>query len=242
MGDPVTDEEWAPYNHTRWAEPSFPFEAHSGGPSRPGDVRIRAINLVKYDGLHRNKVSVNVTESGTMYLVVRSYHWWTSSIEGAAKWNANSARYNLTIRRTGTPSPQSTSSDADGDADDGNSVREALERVSAEAKDGDVGVAGSQISGEVVNVRVRGSGTYAVEFDEHLNVEAFSGCGRDDATLEVETDTETVTDIEESNDPVGTIGRAYRDGDVRVEGIGAVNSAKWEVLDRAVKVVDWLPF
>lgn len=241
VGDPVTDEEWAPYNHTRWAKASFPFEAYTGGPSQPGDFRIRAINQVKYDGLHRDKVSVDVTESGTMYLVVRPYHWWTSSIDGAARWNANSARYNITIRRRGTPSPRSQSPDSD---DDSNSdpVRDALERVSAEAKNDDVGVAGTQFAGEVVNVHVRDRGVYSVEFGENLGVEAFSGCGRDDATLEVETDGETVSEIQESNEPLGRVGRAYRDGDVSVEGVGVVNTVKWGVIDRAVDVADWMSF
>jgi hypothetical protein len=37
------------------------------------------------------------------------------------------------------------------------------------------------------------------------------------------------------------IQRAYRRDDIRVDGIGPVNAAKWTVLNGVKGVADWLP-
>lgn len=242
VNDPVTAEEWAPYNHTRWDDPSFHFRPTIGAPARSGDYRVRAVNQVKYDELHRDKSSVEITESGTIYFVVRSSLRWTSPIDGAAKWTANAARYNLSITRTGTP-PESSGSndDPDGDGDTSDGVRAALERVDAEAETADLGFGASQLAGEVVNLHVAGEGTYSFEVGDHLDIEEISGCGREDATVEIETDRETVRTIGQSDRPTREIRTAYVRNDIRVDGIGTVNAAKWTVLNGAKAVVDWLP-
>jgi hypothetical protein len=235
--DPVTSDEWAPYDHTRWEEPSFHFRPTIGGPGQSGDYSVNPVNQVKYDELHRDKSSIEITETGTVYFVVRSNTWWTSAIDGAAKWNANGARYDLTITRTGTPESDSPPAETDGGDD---SVRNAFENLDVESSSTDVGVGRSQLAGEVVNLRVEGSGTYSFEITESLDVEEFRGCGREDATVRLETDTDTVREIEESDDSVGSVESAYREGDVRVEGIGTVNSVKWEVINHVRRVSEWL--
>jgi hypothetical protein len=235
--DPVTDEEWAPYNHTRWDEPSFQFRPTIGASNQSGDYRVNAVDQVKYDGLHRDKSSIEITESGEIYFVVRSGPRWTDPIDGAAAWAANSARYTLTITRTGSPSEPPES---DGDGDTGDDVRSALERVDAQAANDDLGFGASQIGGEVVNLRVADRGTYSFELGENLEIEDVRGCGREDATLDVETDRGTVHEIGESDTPGREIGRAYRHDDLRVEGVGTVDAVKWTVLNRAVDVVDWV--
>lgn len=245
VNDPVTQAEWAPYNHTRWDEPSFHFRPTIGGPNQSGDYRVNAIDQVTYDELHRDKSSIEITESGAIYFVVRSNLRWTSPIDGAAKWNANAARYDLTIARTGTPSDGSASGDGrnagSGDEGDDSSdgVRAALERVDVEAESTDVGI-GSQLAGEVVNLRVAGAGTYSFEVTEDFEIRDVRGCGRTDATIDVETDTDTVHEIEQSEGPAGEIERAYRRDDLRVDGIGPINAVKWTVLNGAADVADWV--
>ena len=241
VNDPVTQDEWAPYNHTRWEDPSFRFRPTIGGPTHAGDYDIRAVNQIKYDELHRDKSSIEITESGTVYFVVRSSLHWTSAIDGAAKWTANAARYNLTISRTGTPPTPSTEASDDGDGDESNGVRTALERVKAKGANNGAGFGVSQLGGEAVNLAVDGEGTYSFDLGERLDMENISGCGRNDATVRLETDEETVREIGASDRPGNAIETAYRRDDIRVDGIGPVNSAKWLVLNGASDVIDWLP-
>ncbi|WP_318569517.1 hypothetical protein [Salinigranum marinum] len=118
-------------------------------------------------------------------------------------------------------------------------MRSALERVDAQAANDDLGVGVSQLGGEVVNLRVADRGTYSFELGENLEVEDVRGCGREDATLDIETDRGTVHEIAESDAPGREIGRAYRRDDLHVEGVGTVDAVKWTVLNRAADAVDW---
>lgn len=235
--DPITSEEWAPYDHPRWDDVSFKFGAESAGLSGTGDFRYEPVDGVKYGGLHRDKVSLEVTESGTIYIYVRPNSWWTDPIDGAAKWNANSARYTLTITRSGGPPPEPEPSSDAGSSD---AVRDAIEGLEADSSA--VGLGGSQLAGETVNLRVRGRGTYSFEVTENLAVEDVSGCGRGDAGLRLETDTETIREIGGSKNPGGAIGDAYRDGEIRIEGVGVVNRVKWGVINHVRTAADWVGF
>lgn len=241
VDNPVTDEEWAPYDHPRWDDPSFHFRPTTGGPQHPGEYRINAVNQVKYDELHRDKTSIEITESGTIYLVVRSNTWWTSPIDGAPKWKANSAEYDLTITRSGTPVESDQRTDESGDAST-DTVQKAFDRLEVDASNTDLGFATSQLGGEVVNLRVRGSGVYSFELGENLDIEDFSGCGREDATLEVETDQDTVHRIEDSDSPTRELQTALDGDDIRVQGIGPVNRVKWGAIHVAKDLLDGLPF
>ena len=244
--DPVTPEEWAPYNHTRWEDPSFKFRASPGVHRAAGDLRVRAVNQVKNDELHRDKVSVDVTESGTIYLVLRPSTWWTSAIDGAAKWTANAARYNVTVTRSGTPAggsesgPSPDERSADSSDDDEVSVREALSRVEAEADGSNAGFAASQLAGERVRLRVDGEETYSFDVSENLEIENFGGCGDEHATVEIEIDGETLRRIHDSDSPGRELRAAFGRRDLRVNGLGPVNTVKWGVVNAASGVADRL--
>ncbi|WP_318570918.1 hypothetical protein [Salinigranum marinum] len=239
-GSSVTYEEWAPYDHPRWETPSFHFEARSGV-SGGGDFRSRPVNQVENDQIHQDTVSLEITESGTIFLIVRADSWWTSAIDGAPKWKANSARYDLTITRSGSPTePDQPDHDSDDTSTD--SVEEAFDRLEVDAQTTDVGFATSQLGGEIVNLHVRGRGTYSFELDENLDIEDFSGCGRDDATLEVETDDDTVHRIGSSERPSRELRTAFNGDDIRVRGVGPVKRLKWGAITVAKDLLDELPF
>ena len=239
-GSSVTDEEWAPYDHPRWETPSFHFAARSGV-SGGGDFRSTPVNQVENDKIHQDTVSLEITESGTIYLVVRTDSSWSSPVDGAPKWKANSARYDLTITRSGAPTEPDQPDDDSADTST-DSVEEAFDRLDGDARTTDVGFATSQLAGEVVNLRVRGRGTYSFEFSENLDIEDFSGCGRDDATLEVETDEDTVHRIGDSASPAGELRTAFNDDEIEVQGVGPANRVKWGAITVAKDLLDGLPF
>lgn len=249
--DPVTEEEWAPYNHTRWDDPSFVLKAWDSLPNGSGDYTLQPIKPVRWDGIHRNKLSLDITESGTIYLKLLPNTWWTSSIDGAPAWAANAARYDLTITRSGTPVDDGTAeastddgSSAGDDAAGGDPVREALERVDADAAGAgdDAGIAASQLAGERVTLRVDGEGAYSFEVGEDLGITDVGGCGHEDPTVRIATDGDTLDAIEGADSPKTALVDAYGRGDLRIEGVGTVNEVKWGALNGVAGLAENAPF
>ena len=111
-----------------------------------------------------------------------------------------------------------------------------------DASNTDLGFATSQLGGEVVNLLVRARGVYSFKLSENLDIEDFSGCGREDATLEVETDQDTVHRIGDSDSPSRELQSAFNGDDIRVRGVGPVNRVKWGAVNVAKSLLDRLPF
>lgn len=59
---------------------------------------------------------------------------------------------------------------------------------------------------------------------------------RGDATLRAETDRETVRRVADSSDGAATFRAAVRDDDIRIEGVGLLDSIKWRLIDLAMSV------
>jgi len=93
----------------------------------------------------------------------------------------------------------------------------------------------------VVNLRVDGRGTYSFEVGDDLRIERFSGCGSDDATVEMEADRETLRRIAESTRPTREFRAAYRRDDLRVDGVGPASTVRWTAVDVVTDVAEWLP-
>lgn len=234
-GRDVTAEEWAPYDHPRWEDPSFHFESWSGLDG--GDLRVLAVSQVENDELHRDKLKFEVTSSGTAYIAVRSNIRWTSAIDGASKWRANSARYNMTITRDGGPSAETEPPE-----DDEDPVRSAFERLAEETSDEELGLGTGQLAGEVVTLDVADGGVYSFEITEEFDIAAFRGCGREDATVRLETDRGTIDAFATADDPTRELLDAYRGDDLTVDGLGTVNAVKWTVVNGVSDVAEWVSF
>lgn len=97
----------------------------------------------------------------------------------------------------------------------------------------DLGLVGSQLQNEVVNLYVTAEGGEAVfsfRTDGDNRIDGFRRGPDEDATVRMETDRPTVDRITESDAPVDEFRRAVLE-DVDIHGIGVVNAGKWWILD-----------
>lgn len=98
----------------------------------------------------------------------------------------------------------------------------------------DLGILGAQLAGERVNLFVSdpsGEGAFSFRTDANLRIEEFERGSREDATVRMETDRETVDRIADADEPMGEFQEAVVDGSVTISGIGTVNEVKWGVLN-----------
>jgi len=235
----ATNHDW-PYDHPRWQYPSF--RVHYGG----ADVRSNTTVSSTFDRTHRKKLDLVARETGTVYVRIVSDGHWTDPARGAAKWRANSARYALDVSTDAADSPSSDSDEgsappttSESEGSGGDAVRSALERAGEQLESDDLGAVGSQVSGEVLNVHVEGSGVYSMVVDEDLNVVDVRGCGREDATTRVDVDAETVQQIGSTGDPASAVQEAFVNDTLEVSGIGTVNEVKWTVVTGAADVAEF---
>lgn len=98
----------------------------------------------------------------------------------------------------------------------------------------DLGILGAQLAGEIVNLFVSdpsGEGEFSFRTDSTLRIEAFERGSREDATVRMETDRETVDRIADAEAPVEEFQEAVVDGSVTITGIGTANEVKWGVIN-----------
>lgn len=241
-GDGDDEESGPSYDHPAWENPSFHFRYNVLSPppgAEPAEYELnRSVTPFPYDEMHRDRVTLDITESGTLYFEVAADSEWTAPNTRVTEWRANSARYTITVTRTGAPRPPAGEEEWDPSP---SAARAALEHVDAETTSGEAGLVGSQLRGEVVNLRVDGRGTYSFEVGDDLRIERFSGCGSDDATVEMEADRETLRRIAESTRPTREFRAAYRRDDLRVDGVGPASTVRWTAVDVVTDVAEWLP-
>jgi hypothetical protein len=98
----------------------------------------------------------------------------------------------------------------------------------------DAGIAGDQLKNENVNLVVSDNGTTAAvsfRLDGQLRMQNLSEGTRDDATMKMSTDRDTIERIIAATDPSTAFQSAVRDGDITIDGLGTVNAVKWVVLN-----------
>lgn len=96
-----------------------------------------------------------------------------------------------------------------------------------------------QLANERVNIRVDtddGEQWYYAETGDDARVEDLERGQGDDATVRVTTDAATLDAIRSADDPAAAALDAYDSGDVRISGVGVVDSVKVEVVKAAVSV------
>ncbi len=111
------------------------------------------------------------------------------------------------------------------------------ENVNAE----DLGVAASQVRNERVNLVVTDSdgsqATASFRLDSELKIQELQQGTRDDATMKMSTDRQTVDRIVESNNPSRAFQNAIQNGDITIDGIGTINAVKWVVINNAANLI-----
>ncbi len=99
----------------------------------------------------------------------------------------------------------------------------------------DLGIAADQLKNERVNLIVTDAdgtqGTASFRMNAQLQIQELEQGTRDDATLKMTTDRATIDRILESNTPTTAFQNALMDGDIRIDGIGVINSLKWAVIN-----------
>lgn len=109
-----------------------------------------------------------------------------------------------------------------------------LQEYNAAIESDETGPIESQLQNEVVNLYVTADGGEAVfsfRTDGENRIETFQRGSREDATVRMETDRETVDRITESDTPARAFREAIVDDDVTISGIGTLNGLKWWALD-----------
>lgn len=99
----------------------------------------------------------------------------------------------------------------------------------------DAGIAGDQLKNEKVNLIVTdANGTTAeasFRLDGRLRMQELSEGTRDDATMKMSTDRETIERIIDANDPSSAFQTAITDDDISIDGLGSINAVKWVILN-----------
>lgn len=105
---------------------------------------------------------------------------------------------------------------------------------------GDLGPAGPQLKGEVVNLHVEAedgeTAAFSFEMNDDYEIEDLQQGTDDNATIEMTTDRETVQSIASSENPPAAFKRAVTRGEIDIGGIGLVNGAKWGAINAAADV------
>lgn len=108
-----------------------------------------------------------------------------------------------------------------------------VEAHNEDVEGADLGTAASQLGGESVDLYVatdEGEAEFSFRTTEAVEIREFERGTREDATLRMETDGETVETLADADDPVGAFEQAIVDGDVTITGIGLLRNLKWDVI------------
>jgi uncharacterized Zn-binding protein involved in type VI secretion len=120
-----------------------------------------------------------------------------------------------------------------------------IERYNGAVAGADLGAAQDQLSSEQVNLHVTadaGTAVFAFRTDGQTRIRSFERGPRDDATIRMETDRETVRRIEAADRPGQAFRDALVDDDISIRGLGTANRVKWAVAEFAESVAELLGF
>lgn len=120
-----------------------------------------------------------------------------------------------------------------------------IERYNRAVDGADLGAAQDQLSSEQVNLHVtaaEGAAMFSFRTDGQTRIKSFQRGPRDDATIRMETDRETVRRIEAADRPARAFRDALVDDDISIRGLGTVNRVKWAVAEFAESVAELLGF
>lgn len=105
----------------------------------------------------------------------------------------------------------------------------------------DPGVVERQLRNETVNLSVTadgGTAAFSFRTDATTRIEAFRRGTREEATLRMETDSDTVDRLANSETPRQAFRQAVVDDDITIHGIGVRRDLTWRVLDAAADLAD----
>ena len=109
-------------------------------------------------------------------------------------------------------------------------MRTYVDEHNAEIGDADVGSLAGQLGGETANLYVdaaEGEAEFSFRTTDGIQIREFERGTREDATVRMETDEETVDRIATDDEPVEAFRAAIGADDIRVSGIGTLNGLKW---------------
>lgn len=118
-----------------------------------------------------------------------------------------------------------------------------IDRYNRAIDGADLGAAQEQLASEQVNLHVtaaEGTATFSFRTDGQTRIKSFQRGPRDDATIRMETDRDTVERIEAADRPARAFREALVDDDISIRGIGTVNRVKWAVAEFAEGVAELL--
>lgn len=100
----------------------------------------------------------------------------------------------------------------------------------------DLGRAAGQLKGERINLVItdQSSGetaTFSFRMDEQLRITELDDAPREDATLRMTTDRQTVDRINSAEQPGQEFRDAVRNRDIEITGVSMVNKVKWTVIN-----------
>ena len=116
-------------------------------------------------------------------------------------------------------------------------MRTYVNEHNAEIGDADVGSLAGQLGGETANLYVdaaEGEAEFSFRTTDGIRIREFERGTREDATVRMETDEETVDRIATDDEPVEAFRAAIVADDIRVSGIGTLNGLKW----RGINIVE----
>ena len=105
----------------------------------------------------------------------------------------------------------------------------------------DPGFVGERLTDETVNLQVTaeaGEAAFSFRTDGANRIVEFERGTREDATVRMETDRETVERITDADRPARAYRRAVANGGVAIRGIGPINRLKWRLLGGIRGLVD----
>lgn len=98
------------------------------------------------------------------------------------------------------------------------------------------------LKNEKVNLYVTDSdgqtATFSFRFDDQLQIHDFKQGERDDATVEMTTDRATITEIADAERPGIAFLDAWKNNEIKVNGIGYTNSAKYFAVTVVTDIVE----
>jgi uncharacterized Zn-binding protein involved in type VI secretion len=118
-----------------------------------------------------------------------------------------------------------------------------IDRYNGAVAGADIGAAQRQLASERVNLRVAGDeGAAAFSFttDGQTRIGSFERGHRDDATIHMETDRETVAEITAADRPAEAFRAALVEDDISIRGTGAADRIRWAIIDLAEEIAELL--
>jgi hypothetical protein len=117
----------------------------------------------------------------------------------------------------------------------------AAERHNRETAGENLGLLGSYLRGERINLRIRtGNGDAEVvsfRTTRTMEVRELRAGPHPDASLRVTTDAATASEIANDTTPARAASEAFLDGEISIDGLGLWNALKWALITAAVELV-----